>query len=141
MNQSYHYSVNKAIPFSVNSTVNSPDNFYETRKERTPVTRGQIEKGDDCVRVVSCMTCEHCQKRVRYCPMCNGELQHYADKSGNGNGNGNGGEVEKGVKKMQCMKCHHVVAMRYCSNCGYLFKETNVDVCMEAPPSEVSDDQ
>ena len=112
------------IPFNT-------DGFYETRKELAPMTKDEIGRQDDSVRAIPCLVCAHCGKKVRFCPMCKGELKHLIERKENEL------KSEKGVKKMQCIKCHHVIASRFCMNCGMLYKDENMDVSMEMPPSEV----
>lgn len=54
--------------------------------------------------------------------MCQGELSPVEGK-----------EEDKTVRKLQCTECKRVITMRYCPNCGHLFKAEEVDARMEIP--------
>ena len=118
----------KAIPFdSIDPDV------YKTRSDRFPLfaalsdrsasKQRYAERWVGFTRAYWCLTCSHCQKEVRFCSMCQGELFPVDKKSGS----------DDSVKKLQCTECHRVITMRFCSNCGHQFRDEKVDARMEIP--------
>lgn len=99
---------------------------YNTRRERCLERTGHPEKYFGFTRAYWSIACTHCHKEVRFCCMCQGELR----------------PVEKGEKdgihRLQCIECHRVVTMRYCSACGHQFEDTVVDARMEIPGVNVA---
>lgn len=124
----------KAIPFdSIDSDV------YKTRSDRFSLFIALISSSSTAkqryperwvgfTRAYWCLTCSHCQKEVRFCSMCQGELFPVDKKSGS----------DESLKKLQCTECHRVITMRFCSSCGHQFRDEKVDARMEIPGVNVN---
>lgn len=116
-----------SIPMSIKPVLNGT-NWCARVHNRSKVKVGYAEKWNNFTRAYWCITCSYCNKEVRFCTMCQGELIPVDIRD----------SEDKAYKKLQCTECHRVINMRFCSACGHQFKEEGIDARMETPGVNVS---